>query len=83
MWFTKKQLQLLFWRLFLKNPYLSNTMDENLLGLLSRGIRHFKRFSKITKHSHADAIHITADKLVEKDAVWLIHRRQSHFPLHV
>lgn len=43
-------------------------MDENLLGLLSRGIRHFKRFSKITKHSHADAIRITADELVEKDA---------------
>ena len=59
--------------------YLSNSLDENLLGLLSCGIWHLKLFSKITKHTHTDAICITANELVRiwGKTVGLPHRKKA------
>lgn len=46
-----------------RGEYLSDTLNENLLGLLSCGVEHLKLFSKITKHSCTDTVHVTADEL--------------------
>lgn len=43
--------------------YLSDILDENLLGLLSCGVRHHKLISEITKHPHTNAKCITAEEL--------------------
>lgn len=48
------------WRGF---DYLSDRLDENLLGLLSSGVWHLKLLSKVTEDSNTDAVSICADEL--------------------
>lgn len=50
-----------WWRRSLE--YLSYTLDKNLLGLLSCGIRHLELLSKVTKDPRADAVCVTANEL--------------------
>lgn len=58
--------------------YLTDTLNENLLGLLSCGIGHLKLLSEIAKHPHTDAICVTANELARTkgNTVWLIHKQK-------
>lgn len=49
--------------------YLSDILNEKLLGLLSCGVWHHKLVSKITKDPHTNAKCITADKLLKTKVV--------------
>lgn len=43
--------------------YLSDILDEYLLGLLSCWVRHHKLISEITKHPHTNTKCVTAEEL--------------------
>lgn len=65
----KKLSDCFFVCFFLKGwDYLSDSLDENLLGLLSSGVWHLKLLSEVTEDPDTDAVSIRADELAERKA---------------